>query len=114
LRKILAASHAHGQDVPVYHRQTKDGYVISSGKAEADRLTANGTLGDNPAFRKALPDVADANVAVWVDVNGLATAIMGSGDKKVDENLAPIDGVGLTAHVGADGSASFRLRLVAH
>jgi hypothetical protein len=114
LRKILAASHAHGQDLPVYHRQTKDGYVVASGKAEADRLMATGKLGDNPAFRKALPDVADANVAVWVDVRGLATAFMGSGDTKVDENLAPIDGVGVTAHVGADGTTAFRLRLVAH
>jgi hypothetical protein len=114
LRKLQAVLRAHGQDFPVYHRQTADGVVIASSKAESDRLLANGKLGDSPAFRKALPDVADANVALWVDVKGLATAFMGEGNTKVDANLAPIDGLGMTVHVGADGSATFRMRLVAH
>jgi uncharacterized protein DUF3352 len=112
LAKLQRAARAHGEDLPIYHRRTADGVVVASSKAEAARLLRSGTLGDDPAFRKAMPDVEGANMAVWVDVAGLATVFTGEGS--VDKNLEPIDGVGMTVHLHSGGGSVLRMRLVAH
>jgi hypothetical protein len=83
---------------------------VASSKAQADLLSKNGGLGDRDAVRKALPDVDGATVALWVDIRSLLDGFMGADG--VDENLKPIAGLGVTAKVADNGTASFRLRLV--
>ncbi|MGH8893771.1 MAG: hypothetical protein ACRDWY_10790, partial [Actinomycetes bacterium] len=93
-----------------------DELVVASTPEQAARLSAAGTLGDRPGFRDAMPDLNDADLALWVDVNGLVAALfgdMGGGSTGADENLEPIEGVGVTVSSRDEGSGTFRLRLVA-
>jgi hypothetical protein len=75
-------------------------------------VSKDGGLGDKDAVRKALPDVDGATVALWVDIRSLMRGFMGESEGDVDENLAPIAGLGITAKIADDGTASYRLRLV--
>ena len=83
---------------------------MASSKAQVDLLLKDGGLGDRDAVRKALPDLDGATVALWVDIRNLLDGFMGADG--VDENLEPIAGLGVTAKVADDGSATYRLRLV--
>ena len=108
-----------GGDFPVVRREAGNDLVIASTDRQADRLAASGTLGQVPAFQRALPDLGDADVAVWVDPAGLVTSVFGGeGSGSVDPNLEPIDGIGVTVSSGkgdgAEGTATYRFRLVAH
>jgi hypothetical protein len=112
LDKIEAAARSHGGDVPVVHQEAGGDLVVASTDRQADLLSRSGTLGDVPAFSRALPDLADAEVAVWVDLATVFETLFG-GDGGADENLQPIDGVGLTMS-GDKDTATYRFRLVAH
>ncbi len=107
------------------HRQTPHGYVVATSAAQAARLSASAAprLGDAEDFRRALPDLAAARFALWVDVDAALQAANagGGGDVSVPA-LAPVRGLGLTAstdqagtdQAGTDhaGTVTFRLRLV--
>jgi hypothetical protein len=108
--KINKATHASGSDFPLERRLTDDGVVIASSKGQVDLMLKDGGLGDRDAVRKALPDVDGATVALWVDIRGLLRGFMGSDGG--NENVDPIAGLGVTAKVAGDGSATYRLRLV--
>jgi uncharacterized protein DUF3352 len=110
LDKLEAAA---GQEFPIVRRQTADGVIVASTEAQADRLAGRGHLGEKAAFRKALPDLGSASFALWVDVRGLAKDFLDEAGA-VDANLEPLDGVGMTAVLEGAGSASYRIRLVAH
>jgi Protein of unknown function (DUF3352) len=98
----------------ITHRVTGDGYVVASSKAQADRMTkpAGKSLGDLAGFRQALPDVAGAQFALWVDLQGVAAAIPGDAGNAKD--LKPLVGFGITSTTDGDGNGSFRARLVTH
>jgi hypothetical protein len=112
LNKLEAAARSHGGDVPVVHTEAGGDLIVASSDQQADLLSRSGTLGDVPAFSRALPDLADAEVAVWVDLATVFETFFGS-DGGVDENLEPIDGMGLTMSGDTD-TATYRFRLVAH
>jgi hypothetical protein len=112
LDKITKATKAAGQDFPIVRRLTDDGVVIATSNEQADLVSKDGGLGDKDAVRKALPDVDGATVALWVDIRSLMRGFMGESEGDVDENLAPIAGLGITAKIADDGTASYRLRLV--
>jgi hypothetical protein len=92
------------------HRATGDGYIVASSAVQADRMTkpSGKTLGDNPAFRRALPDLAGARYAAWMDVQGLVGPFIGS----APADLKPIAGFGVTSTSDGNGGGSFRARLV--
>jgi len=108
--KINKATDASGSDFPIVRQLTDDGVVMATSKGQVDLLLTNGRLGDRDAVRKALPDVDGATVALWVDIRGLMRDFMGSDGG--NENVDPIAGLGVTARVADDGSATYRLRLV--
>jgi hypothetical protein len=111
--KVAAAAAKTGAPFDVVTRKTADGYVIANSAAQADRMMGGGTLGEKADFRKALPDVATAQFALWVDVDAIS-ALFTSGDTSDSSKaLAAIDGIGVTAVIDGD-NATFRLRLVAH
>ena len=58
-----------------------------------------------------MPDLEGSTVALWVDIAGISAEFLGE-DDKVDENLEPLEGVGMTIQMHEDGSADYRLRLV--
>jgi len=108
--KINNATDASGSDFPLERRLTDDGVVVASSKGQVDLLVKDGGLGDRDAVRKALPEVDGATVALWVDIRSLMRGFMGSDGG--NENIDPIAGLGVTAKVADDGSATYRLRLV--
>jgi hypothetical protein len=93
-------------------RTVGDDLVVADTKEQADRLATDGALGDDATFRSALPDLDDAALALWVDPAGTEAAFNFGGEP--DPDIAPLDGVGLTVSSISDGTASFRLRMVAH
>jgi hypothetical protein len=106
--------HQGGLLVPEFalvRRTVGDDLVVAATRAQADRLAGDGALGDEESFRSALPDLDDAALALWVDPAG-AQAAFGLGGEP-DPDLEPLDGVGVTVSSISDGTASFRLRLVA-
>ena len=101
-------------------RTDGDSYVLATSGRQAERLLAPGDLGDQPGFAAALPDLADADAAVWVDPSALLQTLFGgwstgSADEAEDdggEDLDQITGVGATLTSGDNGSADFRFRIV--
>lgn len=99
---------------------THDGYVLATGPDMASRLSGGAAdpLGSSEAFRRALPDVEGARMAVWVDVKPLVSSMSGmfggpaESDESVDPNLEPIAGFGMTLSTDGDNGGSFRMRLV--
>jgi hypothetical protein len=85
--------------------------VVASSGAQADRLTTSGDLGAKDGFGDALPGLADADAALWVDVKGLS-ALFGEGGEP-DDDVDPIEGVGVTVSSPEAGATSLTFRLVA-
>lgn len=98
-------------------RNAGDSYLLTTTDAQADRLASDGTLSEKPGFDDALPDLADADVALWADPGALVQALFGGwstgAQAETDPNLAAVAGVGVTASSRDDGKASFRFRIVA-
>ena len=111
-----AITEASGGALPLERRTVGKDLVVASTPQQADRLSADGTLGDKDAFTKALPDLEDADAAAWVDVKGLLGGLFGGGTgdgtSAVDEDLEPLQGVGFSVSSEDKGSATFRLRVV--
>jgi len=108
---------ADGPDLVL--RTTGDTYALGSSERHTDAVLAgDGTLGEQPAFRDALPDLAGAEVAVWADPAGLVEVFFGGWTRpdeasETNPNLEPLAGVGLTASSEDDGTGAFRFRIVA-
>ena len=114
LDKLEAAARRSGADLPVVRREAGGDLVVASSDAQAERLAADGNLGEQEAFQRALPDLDGADAALWVDPAGVMQLLFGS-DGGVDENLEPIDGIGATlSSSDGDDVATYRFRLVAH
>ena len=115
LDRVEAAVRTHGGDVPVVRRVAGSDLVVASTVAQANRLATGGTLGDEDAFRTALPDVEQADAALWVDpVRLMSTLVSGFGGDQVDKDLQPIAGIGAIVQSEGDDVATYRLRLVTH
>jgi hypothetical protein len=116
--RVLAAAQRSGLDLPVVRRVGDDELVVASTPAQAGRLAADGTLGERDAFRDALPGLEDADLALWVDIKGVVGLFAGFGAPSepadVDEDLEPIEGIGVTVSSQDQGSGTLRVRLVAH
>ena len=112
-QKLVALGRSSGLPFTATVQRTGDGYVLATDAAEASRLAAKGSLGQRADFRAALPDIGTAQAALWIDVDGLATALDPSGGGASAQALRTVDAVGVTGGVSG-GSASFRVRLVIH
>jgi hypothetical protein len=115
LDKLAAAARRSGGTLPVVRRESGGDLVVASTPEQAGRLVGDGTLGDSAAFRAALPQLADADAALWIDPVRLGEVLFGGlGRAPVDDELAPVAGVGATVHGEAGDVASYRLRVVTH
>jgi hypothetical protein len=118
LLEPLLAERPDGPGRPVL-RTDGDSYVLATSGRQAARLLAPGDLGDQPGFAAALPDLADADAAVWVDPSALLETLFGGwgtatddepGDS--DDDLEQVTGVGATLTSRDGGAADFRFRIV--
>lgn len=114
LDKVQTAVASQGADFPLVRRTVGKDLVIASSKAQAGRLAERGTLGDVSSFSKALPGLADADVAIWADP---VAVVRSFGEDSTDKDLAAVAGIGVTMTsraAGEKGVAAYRFRLVAH
>ena len=100
-----------GQELPADQlRVLDDGLVVGTSADAVDRMASDdGSLGDSPVFRRALPDGAGAGLVVFVDLArvgelGPAGSVDGS-----SADFAALEAFGLSVTGGED--ASFRVRL---
>jgi hypothetical protein len=114
LDKLIGAGSASGVEVPVVVERTDDGYVVAGDQAYADALKAGGSLGDSAGFKAALPDADEADVLLYVDIDGALTAAGGmlSEDSVDRKQVEALDGLGMTASSDGDGDISIRVKVV--
>ncbi len=99
--------------LPIHWTAAGDSLYVTGDPSYTDALQHGGGVTD-PAFETALPDLDSAQLALWVDVDGLSAADPASspGDSAA-EVMNHIAGVGITAGYEDSGNATFRLRVVA-
>ncbi len=88
-------------------RTGPDGTVLASSGEYADKLGAAGTLGEQEQFRAALPDLATAQVAVYVDVQ--RTDVLTG--EELPDGARTLRSVGFTA-ASSGTETAMRLRVV--
>ena len=114
VQKVLSMlEFEFGVDVsslPVHWETAGDSLYITSDPSYAQTLQRGGAVTD-PAFGTALPDLDTAQMALWVDVDGIASGMPPSDE--MDQVAAHIAGIGVTAGYQDSGDATFRVRVVA-
>ena len=116
LDKVGQALRSSGAPFELHHAATSSGYAVALDSSYARQLAVGGGLGDTPAFKAAAPDAGSANLVVFVNL-GLLTAKgsgspIGADSGSADANLAALSAIGLTAHEGSNGTATFHLNVV--
>ena len=101
--KLLAAA---GDSDPAAVVTTATGIVLASSPGYANKLAVAGTLGDSDQFRAALPDLASAQVASYVNVAAASTLF----DQTLPDSAAAVKAIGMTSG-RKDGVASMRVRV---
>ncbi len=116
LDKVGKALQGSGAPIELHHVRAGSGYAVALDPAYARQLAGNGGLGSSAGFKAAVPDASSANLVVYVN---LAQALadghgspFGSASASTDANLAALSAIGLTAHEGSDGTATFHLNVV--
>lgn len=95
-----------GAPFRLHQRRTEGGLVVSNTAGALGRLAERGTLGEDPSFRKVMPDVEDSQMSVYAD---LETLVAASGDKEA--TAEHIDAVGVTARLSGGSDVTMRVRV---
>jgi hypothetical protein len=101
-QKLGANSHS-----PISVKQTSDGVVMATSDDYAAALQKGGSLGDQDAFKRAVPDAAGASFVMYGDISKLAS----SESDKLPANARTFKAFGLTAS-SKGNVATAHLRLV--
>ncbi|GAA4909870.1 hypothetical protein HD597_008337 [Nonomuraea thailandensis] len=112
LDKVLTALTQNGGTAPQIAKVTGDGVFTAATTDEyAKKLAAEGTLGDSETFQTAIPNAADVNYALFVDLDKVEKLYLASmqGDDKA--NAQVLRAVGLSG-TQTDTEATFSLRLL--
>lgn len=113
---IRNAVAGEGLDLPVSYRATSTGLLVASDPDYLSAVNAGGfpELSGVSEFRQALPDRAGATEAVFVNLNAIAAELRAQGRSSDDlKTLEAFSAVGLTSKVQG-GTATLRVRLLAH
>lgn len=95
----------------VHSTPAPDGYVFSTDPDHmADAFNGDMTLGDNPAFAKAVPDADDASVLLFVDIPDVLAILDSFAPSDSEPEPSPLEAFGATA-TGEAGNGEFKLRL---
>jgi hypothetical protein len=116
LEKLKASLAAQGTDLPVTFKPTTDGLAVSNDPAYLQQIaTLSGPkLGDDAAFKAALPAVSNGGFAAYVNLEAIGTELKKSGMTAHDvEPFNAFRAVGITSTVDSD-SLTIRIRVLAH
>ncbi len=112
LDRLVAA--LDGQGLPVERRETPGGdWVLASTAAEADALSAGGSLARSDRFRAVMPRQDGQQPLVFADLDGLARAYRDTGDGMSAQDVETLQALGAVGiSVGFSGtSMSFTARI---
>lgn len=113
---IRHAMENAGTDFPVSYRATPTGLLVASDPDYLATINAGSSpkLSGLASFGQALPDRAGATEAVFVNLDAIAAELRTQGESSDDlKTLEAFSAVGLTAKVQG-GTATLRVRLIAH
>jgi hypothetical protein len=79
-----------------------------------DRLKSGGNLGDTDGFKAALGDAADADYAVYVNLDRLEKLYLEEADGEARAALEAMRAIGISSTVTGQGEAAFAFRIVAN
>ncbi|MGI8869525.1 MAG: hypothetical protein ACR2F6_11905 [Mycobacteriales bacterium] len=88
-------------------KKTSDGIAVANSDSWATKLGTNGSLGTKSAFQNAVPNAANADLVLYVDVPAVAEAA----NRHLPPDAAPLAAVGLTMIQDGDATAA-HLRIV--
>ena len=97
---------------------SEDGHLVSWGTGSYAKGLVDSQkrpLSSLPAFAAAMPDGDEATSAVFLSEPGIVNMLKDIGvepDSDVENALGDIAAIGTTSHVGADGTSTFRLRII--
>jgi hypothetical protein len=94
-------------DHPAVIRKTSDGVLVASNQNWANALQQGGSLGQQDAFKRAVPDAAKANIVMYGDI----TKLTGSESERLPADARAFESFGLTVTADSQG-ATAHLRLV--
>ncbi|GGK86235.1 hypothetical protein Sme01_39630 [Sphaerisporangium melleum] len=112
LDKIEKAVAGSGTGTPQVFRVPGDGrLVVASSQEYADRLAADGTLGESETFTTAIPDADTATAAFYLDLDKLEKYYLSGLGEEGQANARPLRAVGASARRTGD-LTSFSLRVL--
>ena len=94
------------------HKVAGDKLFLATKPDYADDLQAGGKLGDSDAFKLAVGDVSNANLAVFVDFDKVDEVVKGEVHGEAKSFLESLRAVGLNASTTGNGEGTFTLRVV--
>ncbi|NJP92173.1 DUF3352 domain-containing protein [Nonomuraea sp. FMUSA5-5] len=110
--KVQAALTQQGATAPQIAKVSGDGvFTVATTDEYAKKLAAEGTLGDSETFQTAIPNAADVNYALFVDLDKVEKLYLASMDGDDKANLQVLRAVGLSG-TQTDTEATFSLRLL--
>ena len=90
----------------------EDSVSVSFDRAYAERLLANGTLGDSERFRSAVPDADEASGVIYADLDAGRIGDLVAEFLDLDPaDIDPLSTVGMTDRTDSDGYVLDRIRV---
>ncbi|MFG3441768.1 DUF3352 domain-containing protein [Nonomuraea sp. NPDC047897] len=112
LDKVQRAMTANGAAAPQIAKVAGDDtFTIATTQDYAQKLSEEGTLGDSETFQKAVADGADANFALFVDLDKVEKLYLANLQGEEKANAQVLRAVGLSGKQSAE-EATFSLRVL--
>ncbi|TYB67172.1 DUF3352 domain-containing protein [Nonomuraea sp. PA05] len=112
LDKVQAALTQNGGAAPQIAKVSGDGvFTVATTDEYAKALAAEGTLADSETFQTAIPNAADVNYALFVDLDKVEKLYLASMEGDDKANAQVLRAVGLSG-TQTDTEATFSLRLL--
>ncbi|MGP4093902.1 DUF3352 domain-containing protein [Nonomuraea sp. KM90] len=112
LDKIQRAMTQSGQPAPQIAKVSGDGvFTVATTDEYAKKLAEEGTLADSETFQTAIPNAADVNYALFVDLDKVENLYLKSMEGDDKANAQVLRAVGLSG-TQTDSEATFSLRLL--
>lgn len=101
-----------GGELSVKHRAVGDQFYLASSDSYLAKLTADGSLGDTPGFRAAVPDADKAQFVVYADLDRLEKDYLDQVPARERGLVKALRSVGASGSSTGNGEGRFTVRLV--
>ena len=104
-----------GADSQIVTRQSGNGLFVATNSGYLDSLSQGGNLGQDEAFKLAVPDADKSQVVFYLAVDGVEQQYLDQmKNSEYRDAVKAIRAVGLSARVTGPGEGNFTLRVVAN